>query len=120
MRQWRTESQCGCGFVAEDRAENQGKDDATQFVRKYRVGVKVVVQILHAYAYNRAIGPGRGRVQEYDASTPSVGGFGGAAEMRKWASCGCERAVCIDQRGAGPREIPNQLQVLQDVVGWQV
>ena len=72
------------GFVAEDRAKDQGEDDATQFVRKYRVGVKVVVRILHVYAYNWAIGPGRGRVHQHDASPTPPGGV--SVGQQKFAS----------------------------------
>ena len=77
------------GVVFKERTQDQGEDDATQFIREYRVGVEVVVRILHVDADNRTIGPVRGGVHEYDAA-PSVEGFGGAAKPREWASCGCE------------------------------
>ena len=104
--------------IFEERTKDQREDDATQFVREYRVSVEVVVRVLHVYADNRAIGPVRGRVHEHDAAPTAMEGFGGAAEARKWASCGQEGTVGIDQWGSGPREVSDHLKVLQDVVGW--
>ena len=81
--------------ISEERTKDQCEDDATQFVREYRVGVEVVVRVLHVYADNRAIGPVRGRV--HVAAPTTVEGFGGAAETRKRAYCGREGTVGIDQ-----------------------
>jgi hypothetical protein len=106
--------------ILEERTKDQCEDDATQFVREYRVGVEVVVRVLHVNADNRAIGPVRGRVYEHDAAPTAVEGFGGAAEARKWASCGREGTVGIDQWGSRPREVTDHLQVLQDVVGREM
>ncbi len=58
------------GVVFKERTKDQGKDDAAQFVREYRVGMEVVVRILHVYADDRAIFPVRGGVHEHDAAPP--------------------------------------------------
>jgi len=108
------------GVVFKERTKDQGEDDAAQFVREYRVGMEVVVRILHVYADDRAIFPVRGGVHEHDAAPPVVEGFGGTAKPCEWAACGCEGTVGIDQWGAGPREVTNRFKVLQYVISGEV
>ena len=107
-------------YSKRELGKDQSENDATEFVRKYRVGMKVIVRVYRVYGDNRAIGPFQKGFISTMPPPPRWRDSLGAAEARQRASCGRERIVGIDQWGAAPWEILDHLEVLQDVVSGQV